>query len=92
MHLLLQWILTQQDYRFLKNNIPPAGGKSVEELARIIQLTQKPFILKGIMTVQGAQKALEAGAKAIIGIQPRRKSVGFLPCNCKVFYQKLWMR
>ena len=51
---------------FLKNNIPPAGSKSVEELAQIIQLTQKPFILKGIMTEQGAQKALEAGAKAIV--------------------------
>ena len=51
---------------FLKNNIPPAGSKSVEELAKIIGLTQKPFIVKGIMTVNGARKALEAGAKAIV--------------------------
>lgn len=51
---------------FLKNNIPPAGSKSVHELADIIQLTNKPFIVKGIMTVKGALKALEAGAKAIV--------------------------
>lgn len=51
---------------FLKNLTPPAGGKSVEELRQIIHEAGKPFIVKGIMTVRGAQKALEAGADAII--------------------------
>jgi isopentenyl diphosphate isomerase/L-lactate dehydrogenase-like FMN-dependent dehydrogenase len=51
---------------FLKNLTPPAGSKTVEELAEIIREAGKPFIVKGIMTVKGAGKALEAGASAII--------------------------
>lgn len=51
---------------FLKNLVPPAGSKSVEELTEIISLTNKPFMIKGIMTVRGALKALEAGAAGII--------------------------
>lgn len=51
---------------FMKNMTPPAGGKSVEELRAIIEMTDVPFIVKGIMTRQGALKAKEAGAEAII--------------------------
>ena len=51
---------------FLKNLTPPAGSKTVEELREIAQLAEVPFILKGIMTVNGALKALEAGASAIV--------------------------
>ena len=51
---------------FLKNLNPPAGSKSVEELAAIIQAAKIPFIVKGIMTVEGALKAMKAGAQAII--------------------------
>ncbi len=51
---------------FLKNMEPPAGSKTVEELRQIIAWAGKPFILKGIMTVKGALKALEAGASAIV--------------------------
>lgn len=51
---------------FLKNMQPPAGSKTVEELKQIAEWAQKPFILKGIMTVNGAIKAMEAGAKAIV--------------------------
>lgn len=51
---------------FLKNMQPPAGSKTVEELKQIVAWAKKPFILKGVMTVAGAQKALEAGAKAIV--------------------------
>ena len=51
---------------FLKNMTPPAGSKTVEELREIAKLAEVPFILKGIMTVKGAQKALEAGASAIV--------------------------
>ena len=51
---------------FLKNMQPPAGSKTVEELKQIAEWAKKPFILKGIMTVNGAKKALEAGAKAIV--------------------------
>ena len=51
---------------FLKNLQPPAGSKTVDELREIASMAEKPFILKGIMTVQGAKKALEAGAKGIV--------------------------
>lgn len=51
---------------FLKNFVPPAGSKSVAEMAEIIGLAGRPFIVKGIMSVKGALKAKEAGAAAII--------------------------
>jgi len=51
---------------FLKNMTPPAGSKTVAELKQIVEWAEKPFILKGIMTVSGAKKALEAGASAIV--------------------------
>ena len=43
-----------------------AGSKSVEELAEIVKLAERPFIVKGVMTVKGALKAREAGAAAIV--------------------------
>ena len=51
---------------FLKNMTPPAGSKSVEELTEIVQLAERPFIVKGVMTVKGALKAKQAGAAAIV--------------------------
>ena len=51
---------------FLKNLTPPAGSKTVAELKEIAEIAEKPFILKGIMTVAGAKKALEAGASGIV--------------------------
>ena len=51
---------------FLKNMNPPAGSKTVEELAQIAKMAGVPFIVKGVMTVKGALKAKEAGAAAIV--------------------------
>lgn len=51
---------------FLKGLNPPAGSKTVAELREIIEYAGVPFIIKGIMTVKGAQKALEAGAAGIV--------------------------
>lgn len=51
---------------FLKNMTPPAGSKTVEELKQIKEIADVPFILKGVMTVRGALKALEAGADGIV--------------------------
>ena len=51
---------------FLKNMTPPAGGKSVEDLRQIVDEAGVPFIVKGVMTVKGALKAMEAGASAIV--------------------------
>lgn len=44
----------------------PVGTKSVKELKEIISSTKLPVILKGIMTVEGAKKALDAGAYGIV--------------------------
>lgn len=51
---------------FLKALNPNAGSKSVEEMREIIAYAAAPFIIKGIMTPRGAEKAIEAGAAAIV--------------------------
>ena len=51
---------------FLKGLNPPAGSKTVSELREIVEYAKVPFIIKGIMTVKGAKKALEAGAAGIV--------------------------
>lgn len=50
----------------LRNSAIPVENKSVEALRAMKQSVQVPFIVKGIMTVEGALKALEAGADAIV--------------------------
>ena len=51
---------------FLKGMNPPAGSKTVEQLREIKEAAGLPFIVKGVMTVKGALKSLEAGADAIL--------------------------
>lgn len=51
---------------FLKGLNPPAGSKTVAELREVIEYAGVPFIIKGVMTVKGAKKALEAGAAGIV--------------------------
>ena len=51
---------------FLQGLTPPAGSKSVEELKTIVSWAERPFIIKGVMTARGAEKALEAGASGIV--------------------------
>ena len=51
---------------FLKNAVPPAGSKTVDELSQIVKIAKVPFIVKGIMTVSGALKAKQAGAAGIV--------------------------
>lgn len=51
---------------FLKSMTPPSGSKSVEELREFVEYAGIPFLFKGVMTVKGAMKALEAGASGII--------------------------
>ena len=46
---------------FLQHLDPPAGSKTVEQLKEIALAAGVPFILKGIMTVKGAEKAIEDG-------------------------------
>ena len=51
---------------FLKSMTPPSGSKSVEELREFVEYAGIPFYLKGIMSVKGAEKALQTGATGII--------------------------
>lgn len=44
----------------------PVGPKTIGELKEIIGLTSLPFIIKGVMTVEEAEIAAEAGAAAIV--------------------------
>lgn len=44
----------------------PVAPIDVDTLKEIIACTHLPFILKGIMTVEGAKKALKAGASGIV--------------------------
>lgn len=44
----------------------PVSPMPVDTIRKIVESVKIPFILKGVMTVEGAQKALAAGAKAIV--------------------------
>ncbi|MCI8271207.1 MAG: alpha-hydroxy-acid oxidizing protein [Erysipelotrichaceae bacterium] len=50
----------------LRTSEVPVGFKDVDDLKRFKKLVGKPLILKGIMSVKGAMKALEAGADGIV--------------------------
>lgn len=51
---------------FLKGVVPPAGPKSESALAEIISSCPVPFIVKGVMTPDAAEKAVRAGASGIV--------------------------
>ncbi|GAA0747978.1 alpha-hydroxy-acid oxidizing protein [Clostridium oceanicum] len=44
----------------------PVEPKTVEEIKEIVKSTNLPFILKGVMTVEDAKLAVEAGVDAIV--------------------------
>ena len=50
----------------LKQMGRPVSPKSPAKLAKIIDQIGVPFILKGVMTITDAQKAVDAGARAIV--------------------------
>ena len=54
---------------FLKGQQPPAGAKGVSqlrEIAKACHAADTPFVLKGIMTERGAEKAMKAGVDGIV--------------------------
>ncbi len=51
---------------FLKHSPTPIQFKNTEDLAKIKKMVNGPFIVKGIMCVKDAQKAIDAKADAII--------------------------
>lgn len=69
---------------FLKAMNPNAGSKSVAELRAIVDYAKAPFIVKGIMTVAGAKKAVEAGASAIVVSNHGGRVLGGVPSTAEV--------
>ena len=69
---------------FLKALNPNAGSKSVEEMRQIIAYSKAPFIIKGIMTPAGAEKAVEAGAAAIVVSNHGGRVQGGVPSTAEV--------
>ena len=69
---------------FLKAMNPNAGSKSVEEMREIIDYAKMPFMIKGIMTPNGALKAVEAGADAIVVSNHGGRVQGNVPSTAEV--------
>ena len=69
---------------FLKKLGGNAGSKTVEEMREIIDHAQRPFIIKGIMTVAGAKKAVEAGAAGIVVSNHGGRVQGGVPSTAEV--------
>ena len=69
---------------FLKAMNPNAGSRSVDDLRRIAEYAQMPFIVKGVMTVKGARKAAEAGAAAIVVSNHGGRVQGGVPSTAEV--------
>ena len=69
---------------FLKAMNPNAGSKSVAEMKEIVNYAKMPFIIKGIMTVAGAKKAVEAGAAAIVVSNHGGRVQGGVPSTAEV--------
>ena len=72
---------------FLQNLQPPAGSKTVEELAQVISDAGKPFIVKGIMTVDAARKAMQAGAAGIVVSNHGGRVLDQCPATAEVLYE-----
>ena len=69
---------------FLKAMNPNAGSKSVDELRQITAYAKMPFIVKGIMTPKGAEKAIEGGAAAIVVSNHGGRVQGGVPSTAEV--------
>lgn len=69
---------------FLKAMNPNAGSKTVEEMKEIIDYADMPFIIKGIMTPAGAEKAVKAGAKGIVVSNHGGRVQGGTPSTAEV--------
>ena len=69
---------------FLKQMNPNAGSKTVAEMKEITEYAKMPFILKGIMTVAGALKAVESGASAIVVSNHGGRVQGGVPSTAEV--------
>lgn len=62
----------------------PVKAKSVEEIRELVNSTELPFILKGIMTPDEAEKAISAGVYAIVVSNHGGRVQDFTPGTAEV--------
>ncbi|MDR0879836.1 MAG: alpha-hydroxy-acid oxidizing protein [Clostridioides sp.] len=59
-------------------------AKTVDEIKELVNSTKLPFILKGIMTVEDAKMAVEAGVSAIVVSNHGGRVIDQTPGTCEV--------
>ncbi len=62
----------------------PVGPKTPEELAELVQATPLPLILKGVMTIEDAMAAAEAGVAAIVVSNHGGRALDYTPGTAEV--------
>lgn len=62
----------------------PVFSKTVENLKEIVTFTKLPFLLKGIMSAKGAEKAVAAGVYGIVVSNHGGRVLDFTPATCEV--------
>ncbi len=62
----------------------PVCSKSTEELAEIMKHSPVPFLLKGIMTAEGAEKAVKTGAYGIVVSNHGGRVIDHTPATMEV--------
>lgn len=62
----------------------PVSAKGVKDLSEIANATKVPFIVKGVMTAEGAKKALEVGAYGIVVSSHGGRVLEHAPATCSV--------
>jgi isopentenyl diphosphate isomerase/L-lactate dehydrogenase-like FMN-dependent dehydrogenase len=58
--------------------------KSVDDLRKIVSFMSRPFIVKGVMTAKGAEKAAEAGCYGIVVSNHGGRVIAETPATCEV--------
>ncbi|NCB51650.1 MAG: alpha-hydroxy-acid oxidizing protein [Clostridia bacterium] len=61
-----------------------ASPKSVAEIRELVDTVDVPFILKGVMTAKGAEKAAKAGCSAIVISSHGGRVIPSAPSTCSV--------
>ena len=67
-----------------KNDDPYGLSTEEQEMKEIVHYAQMPFIIKGIMTPDGARKAVEAGAAGIVVSNHGGRVQGGVPSTAEV--------
>lgn len=68
----------------LRNSNSDAGVKSVDDLRNLCEYAGMPFIVKGVLNAKAAEKAVEAGADAIIVSNHGGRVLAYAPATADV--------